>query len=62
MIARARARHGDAAQFGSPEAVEEMYATRYHPACTRYLAECDPFRGADVLIGNGDPHPVLFRT
>ena len=39
-----------------------MYATRYHPACTRYLAECDPVRGADVLIGNGDPHPVLFRT
>ena len=40
-----------------------MYATRYHPACALYLAECDPAVRADVRIGNDDPdRPVLVRT
>ena len=40
-----------------------MYATRYHPACALYLAECDPVSRADVLVNNDDPAcPVLVRT
>jgi uridine kinase len=63
VVARARARERDADLFGSPEAVEEMYATRYHPACALYIAECDPVQRADMLVGNDDPqHPVLVRT
>jgi uridine kinase len=62
-VARARARQRDAALFGSPEAVEEMYLTRYHPACALYVAECDPVRRATVVIGNDDvAGPVLRRT
>ena len=62
-VARAQARERDAALFGSPESVEEMSETRYHPACALYLAECDPAGRADVLIGNDDPaRPVLVRT
>lgn len=62
-VARARARQRDAALFGSPEAVEEMYVTRYHAACALYVAECDPVRRATVVIGNDDlAAPVLRRT
>jgi uridine kinase len=62
-VARARARQRDAALFGSPEAVEEMYLTRYHPACALYIAERDPVRRATVVIGNDDvAGPVLRRT
>ena len=39
-----------------------MYATRYHPACALYAAECDPQRRASVVIGNDDvARPVLRR-
>ena len=62
MIVWARARHGDVTMFGSPEAVEEMYATRYHPACALYIAECCPMGRATVVIGNDDlAAPVLRR-
>lgn len=44
IVTRSRARERDAALFGSPEVVEEMYVTRYHPACALYLTECDPVR------------------
>ena len=60
-VALARARRRDAAQFGSPEAVETMYAIRYHAACALYAAEADPVRRAAVVIGNDDlAHPVLL--
>jgi hypothetical protein len=40
-----------------------LYATRYHPACALYIAECYPGTRADVLIGNDDPAcPILVRT
>jgi uridine kinase len=59
-VARTRARDRDAVLFGSPEAVEEMYAVRYHPACALYGAECDPVRRADLVIRNDDlDDPVL---
>ncbi len=61
-VALSRARQRDAAMFGSPEAVEEMYNMRYHPACALYAAEVDPVRRADVVIGNDDfAAPVLRR-
>lgn len=61
-VALDRARQRDAALFGSPDAVVEMYTTRYHPACALYIAEVDPRRRADVVIGNDDPaHPALLR-
>jgi uridine kinase len=62
VVARARARQRDAALFGSPEAVEEMYATRYHPACALYAAAVDPVARATVVLGNDDlAHPELRR-
>ena len=39
-----------------------MYATRYHPACTLYIAEVDPVGHADIVIGNDHVHhPELRR-
>lgn len=62
-VARARARQRDAALFGSPEAVEKLYATRYHPACALYIAEVDPVGHADIVIGNDDlDRPKLRRS
>jgi uridine kinase len=59
-VARARAVQRDAALFGGPEAVEQIYRTRYHPACALYAADVDPVRRAGILIDNNDPnHPFV---
>ena len=60
-VALARARQRDAALFGSPDAVEQMYALRYHPACALYAAEADPVGRADVVIGNDDVAAPVLR-
>jgi uridine kinase len=59
-VSLARALERDAALFGSTEVVHERYARRYIPAQQRYLAECRPREGADIVIENADPsRPVL---
>lgn len=62
-VARTRAMARDAELFGGPEAVAEIYATRYHSACRLYAADADPVRRADLVIGNDDvDRPVLRRS
>jgi uridine kinase len=61
--ARARAVHRDAVLFGGPEAVEQIYRTRYHAACALYAADTDPARRAGILIDNNDlDHPIVRQT
>lgn len=60
-VVLAGARQRDAARFGDPDAVEQMYALRYQPACAVHRRG-DPVGRADVVIGNGDvAAPVLRR-
>jgi hypothetical protein len=62
-IARARAVERDAALFGGPAAVEQIYRTRYHAACALYAGEADPVRRAGILIDNNDlNHPFVRRA
>lgn len=60
-VARARAVRRDAELFGGPEAVEEAYDRRYHPACRRYLELVHPSGRADVVFGNDEPDAPTLR-
>lgn len=53
----------DAAAFGvGVDAAREAFRTRYHAAQRRYLAECDPESGADIVVDVDDPTtPRLVR-
>ena len=62
-VALHRARQRDVALFGSAEAVETRYHTRYIPAQHLYLETADPREQAEAIVENADPaNPVLhFR-
>jgi uridine kinase len=62
QAARARAAERDSVLFGGPPAVEEMYRSRYHPACELYAKEVDPVSRAGIVIDNNDLNrPILRR-
>ena len=52
MLRRARLR--DTARFGTPEAVEQRYRTRYIPGQQLYLQSVEPEKLADVVVDNND--------
>jgi uridine kinase len=47
-----RAVERDQILFGASQVVLQRYATRYMPAQRRYLRECKPYLGADVVLVN----------
>jgi uridine kinase len=62
-VALNRARQRDVALFGSAEAVEARYRTRYIPGQQLYLEAAGPRKQAEAIVENADPaNPVLhFR-
>jgi len=56
-----RARERDAGVFGSVEAVERRYLTRYIPGQRLYFAEARPERIADAVVVNDDPAAPVLR-
>lgn len=52
--AEGRAVERDREMMGSEARVREVYAERYHAAGRRYVEECDPLRGADLVVWNED--------
>lgn len=57
-----RARQRDAGLFGSEEAVERRYRSRYIPGQELYLAEAHPHLMADAVVLNDDPSVPLLRS
>ena len=59
-VALARARRRDVVLFGSAEAVEERYRSRYIPAQRLYLETAGPRERAEAIVENASlAHPVL---
>ncbi len=57
-----RAKVRDAPLFGSPEAVEARYRSRYLPGQALYRDEAKPQHAAHIVVDNSDPeNPVALK-